>query len=211
MEPRSSEAELARRWDAAYSRRGADGVSWYQQEPRVSLELVDALGLAPSAAVVDVGGGTSAFADRLVARGFRDLTVLDVSPRALVHARRRVGRDAPIDWLQQDLLSWRPERRFDLWHDRAVFHFLVTRADRDRYLETLQAALRADGALVLATFAADGPESCSGLPVARYSAAGLARLLGSDFALVEVRREEHVTPGGAVQPFTWIAGRMRAA
>lgn len=206
---RSTTEELARHWDAAYTARGVQGASWYQAEASFSLELIDALGVTPDAAVVDVGGGASVFAERLAARGFRDVSVLDVSAEALAEARRRAGEGAPIRWLREDLLTWRPERLFDVWHDRAVFHFLVAPADRDRYLATLRAALQPGGAVLLATFAADGPEKCSGLPTARYAASELAAVLGPEFELVEARREEHVTPAGAVQPFTWIAGRIR--
>ena len=202
--------ERAHHWDDVYARRGIEGVSWYQDEPSFSLELVDTLGIPTGAAIVDVGGGASRFAERLAARGFHDITVLDVSAEALTQAHRQAGDDTAIDWLRDDVLRWEPERRFDVWHDRAVFHFLVEPADRDRYLHTLRTALRDGGAVLLATFAADGPATCSGLPVARYSPAALAAALGAGFELVETRREEHVTPSGAGQPFTWVAGRMDA-
>ena len=127
-------------------------------------------------------------------RGFLDVSVLDVSTAALEEARRRVGDAPPVHWLHEDILVWRPEHRFDLWHDRATFHFLVDPEARDAYLATLRSAIRAEGFGVFATFAPDGPESCSGLPVARYSAADLSRLLGAGFDLLETRREEHVTP-----------------
>lgn len=203
--------EQARYWDAAYAGRGARGVSWYQAEPRVSLELIDTLAVGKEDALIDVGGGASTLVDHLVGRGFTDLAVLDVSVAALTEARNRVGEAAPVTWLQEDVSRWRPERRFTLWHDRAVFHFLVTTEDRDAYLRTLRSALRDNGLVVVATFAPDGPEVCSGLPVARYSPADLATLLGAQFELLLTRREEHITPGGMVQPFTWVAGRMRAA
>lgn len=204
--PRTT-GERARHWDAAYTRRGAAGVSWYQAEASISLDLIDALGVRRDAAVVDVGGGASVFAERLVARGFSDVSVLDLSSEALAEGRRHAGEGAPIHWLVEDVLVWRPERRFDVWHDRAVFHFLVDPADRETYLETLRFALQADGVVVLGTFAEDGPERCSGLPVARYSVAELAELLGAEFELVATRREEHVTPGGVTQAFAWVAGR----
>jgi hypothetical protein len=136
--------------------------------------------------------------------------VLDVSRAALVATRQRVGVDIPITFLEEDVLEWHPERRFHLWHDRAVFHFLVDGADRAKYLATLRSAIQPGGSVIMATFALDGPEHCSGLPVARYSADSLGSVLGSDFVVVETRREEHTTPGGGVQPFTWVAARAMA-
>ena len=209
--PQSMTAERARHWDSVYAGSGVRGVSWYQDAPSVSSELIEALGIGRDAAVIDVGGGASTLVDHLVERAFVDVSVLDVSAAALAEARRRVGDAAPVSWLHEDVLVWRPERRFVLWHDRAVFHFLVTSDDRDKYLETLRLAIRAEGFVVLATFATDGPEFCSGLPVARYSVADLTRVLGAAFELLETRREEHITPRGVLQPFTWVAGRMRPA
>ncbi len=207
--PSSTSEEPARHWEAAYAGRGFDGVSWYQHVPRVSLELIAALGVPAGAAVIDVGGGASALVDHLVERDFVDVSVLDLSAAALAEARRRVGDTTDVSWLNEDLLLWRAERRFDVWHDRAVFHFLVATEERDAYLELLRSALRGDGCVVLATFAPDAPERCSGLPVARYTADELAGLLGPGFELVATRREVHTTPTGNTQPFTWVAGRIR--
>jgi ubiquinone/menaquinone biosynthesis C-methylase UbiE len=196
-------------WDAVYDRDDLAGVSWHQREPRVSLELIDALGIGPGEAVVDAGGGTSPLAGRLLDRGFADVTVLDVAERALTAAREELGeRAARVDWVQADVLAWRPDRRFDLWHDRAVFHFFADPDDRARYVDSLRRALVPGGAAVIGTFALDGPPTCSGMPVVRYDAAGLTSALGADIELVTERREEHVTPGGRVQPFAWAALRL---
>jgi 2-polyprenyl-3-methyl-5-hydroxy-6-metoxy-1,4-benzoquinol methylase len=173
----------------------------------MSLELIEALRVPPDAAVVDVGGGASSLVDHLLERGFSDLTVLDISAPALDEVGRRLG-DAPVLLLHEDLLEWRPLRRYDVWHDRAVFHFLVTEPDRRRYIDTLQAAIRPDGLVILATFASDGPEVCSGLPVSRYSADELIQMLGHTFRPLATRREVHITPRGTAQPFTWLAGRI---
>jgi hypothetical protein len=197
----------AAHWDSRYGKAGAQGVSWYQAEPRVSLELIERSQVPAGAGAIDVGGGASVLVDRLVERGFSDLTVLDVSEVALREARERLGATAPVTWLQQDVLEFTPSRRFDLWHDRAVFHFLADPTDRDRYGEVLRSAVAPGGLVLIATFAEDGPEKCSGLPVVRYSADALARALGDGFAVTDTRREEHVTPGGVVQPFTWLAAR----
>jgi SAM-dependent methyltransferase len=207
-EERHPTEEKGRHWDAAYTARGADGVSWHEAEPRISLELIEALRIPRDAAVVDIGGGASQLVDRLVERGFSDLTVLDISASALAEVGSRLG-DSLVLRLHEDLLEWRPLRRYDLWHDRAVFHFLVTETERRRYLETLRAAVRPGGFLILATFALDGPEVCSGLPVCRYSADDLSHILGDSFHPLETRHEAHVTPRGSIQPFTWVAGRIR--
>ncbi|MHB8680641.1 MAG: class I SAM-dependent methyltransferase [Acidimicrobiales bacterium] len=194
-------------WDAAYRDLGTGGVSWAQPEPTVSLELFERLGIGTDAAVLDVGGGASVLVDALIARGFEDVTVLDISQVALDAVRDRIGAEAPADLVRADLLEWTPERRYDVWHDRAVFHFLVDETDRRRYVALLRAALRPGGHAVVATFAMDGPRSCSGLPVARYSTLALTKALGEGFTLVESTTEEHRTPAGVVQPFTWVALR----
>ena len=201
-----SSAERSRHWDDAYSTRGTQGVSWFQSEPTVSLELIVSLGLDVTTPVVDIGGGASVLADRLLGAGFTDVSVLDVSEVALNTGRLRIGGTRSVQWLHEDLLSWSPARRYGLWHDRAVFHFLTDEDDQGVYLETMRSALLPGGSLVLATFAEDGPERCSGLPVSRYSVEHLRARLGSRFDLMVSRRELHTTPGGAVQPFTWIAG-----
>jgi SAM-dependent methyltransferase len=197
-----------------YRTSGVRDVSWYQPEPEVSLELIDELGVGRNDAILDVGGGGSSLAARLLARGFSDITVLDVSSRALQLAREDLGAEAArVHWIARDLLRWSPqrrydlwhERRYDLWHDRAVLHFLVEGAERERYLETLRSATRGGAKVVIGTFAADGPARCSGLPVARYDVDGLASAVGDAFVTRTTRRQEHRTPGGSVQPFTWVA------
>ncbi|MGH9007267.1 MAG: class I SAM-dependent methyltransferase [Acidimicrobiales bacterium] len=185
-------------------------MSWFQEVPTRSLEMIEALGIHTDDPVIDVGGGASTLTDRLVEKGFGDITVLDVAAEALDASRRRLDGTAAVTWLHDDVLSWEPRRRFGLWHDRAVFHFLTDESDRARYLTTLASALRCAGALVLATFAADGPERCSGLPVARYSAAELSEAIGPSFEVVRQGRERHATPSGAVQPFVWLAARRRS-
>jgi hypothetical protein len=200
--------ERAAHWDDAYRALGVESVSWFEPEPTMSLALLDALGVGADDAVLDVGGGASTLVDHLMVRGYGDVTVLDVSVVALDEGRTRVGPDRPVGWLREDLLSWRPPRRYDLWHDRAVFHFLTDPADRRRYLGVLSDGVSAGGSVIMGTFAEDGPESCSGLPVARYSAADLCGELGPFFQPLVCKREVHVTPTGALQPFTWVAGRL---
>ncbi len=204
----AADEDPARHWDEVYRNRGIRGVSWFQSEPQVSLELIEALGVSPAEAIIDVGGGASPLVERLVERGWRDMTVLDISDVALVASRERLPRDAPVTWLHQDLRAWRPTRSYGLWHDRAVFHFLVDSEDRETYFSVLGSAVKAGGSLILATFASGGPSHCSGLPVACYSSDDLASLLADHtFEVVEIRHEDHVSPSGAIQPFVWVAAR----
>ena len=199
----------ATHWDDTYAGREVDEVSWFQAEPHDSLELIDALDIDRDLPVIDIGGGASSLVDRLVARGFTDLTVLDVSEVALRVARTRLGDDPKVEWITSDVLEWEPERPYGLWHDRAVFHFLIDPTDRAAYLATMRAAVPS-GAVVLATFAPDGPDTCSGLPVARYDPDDLAGLL-EGFDVIETRREVHVTPWGTEQPFSFVAARRARA
>ena len=199
----------ARHWDAAY-RHGDATRSWFQQRPLPSLQILDAVGATRGDSLIDVGGGTSHLADALLDRGHTDITVLDVSRTALSTAQRRLGAAAErVDWLAADVLTWQPPRRWDIWHDRAVLHFFTADADVARYLSALDEATSYTGVAILATFAPDGPPSCSGLAVARYDSRQLADLLGDQWRLINHSREEHNTPDGGLQPFTWAAFRRR--
>jgi len=198
--------ERADHWEQVYECNETDEVSWYQSESLMSLDFVDLLGIQPDAGIVDVGGGGSVLVDALLRQGYVDLTVLDISESALEASRRRVGRGAPVKWVVHDLLTWEPDRQYGLWHDRAVFHFLAGN-ETDAYRRLLQQAVAPGGSIIMATFALDGPEWCSGLPVTRYGATQLASFLAPEFTVVEERREVHRTPGGLEQPFTWIAAR----
>jgi SAM-dependent methyltransferase len=195
-------------WNDRYESIGADRVSWFEDRPAVSLELLAALGVGPQHAVIDVGGGAASLVDHLLAAGHSDVTVLDVSAVALGEARTRLGDPAGVTWIEADLLGWRPGRRWDVWHDRAVLHFLTDDSDRATYLDLLRRALVPGGGFVIGTFAEDGPTQCSGLPVRRHSTEDLLDLLG-DVEVVEQRRHVHRTPGDADQAFNWIAGRIR--
>jgi trans-aconitate methyltransferase len=190
-------------WDAAYAEKGADGVSWFAPNATRVLDLLDRLAVPASASVLDAGGGASPLVDGLLTRGHRDITVLDVSAAGLALARQRLGeRATEVDWVVADLRTWHPARTFGIWHDRAVLHFMVTTEDRGAYVEALRAGTAPGSLVVLATFAPDGPDQCSGLPVTRYDAAGLAALLGPEYAPVENGREQHVTPWNTTQAFT---------
>ncbi|MGA9078347.1 MAG: class I SAM-dependent methyltransferase [Acidimicrobiales bacterium] len=197
----------ARHWDAVYAAKATDDVSWFQADPVVSLRLL-AKWASPSGSVVDIGAGTSTLVDSLLDKGWTDVTVLDVSEQALNKVRDRLGsRAGAVRIVAGDVRSWRPSRTFDAWHDRATFHFLVDGPDRDGYVALAGAAVAPGGVVVLATFAADGPTACSGLPTARYDADELSRLFSPAFVLEHAEREEHTTPWGAGQWFTWVVLR----
>ena len=187
-------------WDAIYRSKKPSELGWYQAVPSLSLELIRRVAPA-DAAIIDVGGGASTLVDALVS--FARVTVLDISPAALEQARARVP-DASVQWLCANILSASlPAAAYDVWHDRAVFHFLTSAADRKRYVAQMTHALRPGGHAIIATFAEDGPTRCSGLDVVRYDAEKLASELGPAFDLVDSVREEHVTPNGVRQAFRY--------
>jgi ubiquinone/menaquinone biosynthesis C-methylase UbiE len=192
-------------WETVYATRQPHEVSWFQREAHTSLALIQRVAPDDMAAIIDVGGGASTLVDGLVAAGYRCVTVLDLSHTALELARRRLGTTASgISWLEADILSADlPPASFDLWHDRAVFHFLTAPADRSRYVGQARRIVRPGGYVLVATFAHDGPTRCSGLPVARYTASALHQEFGPAFRPVESAREEHVTPSGARQAFVY--------
>ncbi|HVF03657.1 MAG TPA: class I SAM-dependent methyltransferase [Frankiaceae bacterium] len=193
-------------WDGVFTTKAPDDVSWFQAEPATSLRLLRAYA-PPPASVLDVGSGNGVLPDRLLAGGWPDVTVLDVSAAALDAVRGRLG-DA-VTYAVSDVTAWRPARTYGAWHDRAVFHFLTSFGDVASYVARATAAVAPGGVAVLATFAPDGPEQCSGLPAKRYAAEALAGAFGGAFTLEAAEREEHVTPWGAVQPFTWVVLRRR--
>jgi len=196
--------ERRNHWEDVYATTASTGMSWYERDPATSLRLIEEVAQGLSGPVVDVGAGASLLARGLLDRGFTDLTVLDISDRALFEVRHGLGERAQlVTYVHQDVLTWQPQRQYDVWHDRALFHFLTEPTARDQYVEIAAHAIRAGGALVLATFAEDGPVRCSGLPVSRYSAQDLTDTFSKSFSLVRCEREEHVTPRDVVQPFTW--------
>lgn len=177
-------------------------MSWYQARPETSLGLISRAQKGPKASIIDVGGGASRLVDLLLGAGYERLTVLDLSSVALEKSRARLGsRASLVTWLAADVTTWTPAGMFDIWHDRAVFHFLVNAEHRRRYVAAMTAALPQDGHAILGTFASDGPERCSGLPVARYEPETLAAELGPWLRLVESLHEDHLTPTGRVQRF----------
>lgn len=191
-------------WDGRYRTVGADRVSWFEAEPRQSLALLRMLGAGPSTSVIDIGGGASLLAARLVEQGYRDVAVLDISEEALEVAKNRMTRPDAVNWIQADLLEWMPQRRWHIWHDRATFHFLTDERDRATYRSLLHRAVEPGGGVILATFAENGPSSCSGLPVARYRPERLVDEIGPGFSEIGSGCFEHMTPTGKGQAFSWV-------
>ena len=189
-------------WEQVYAERSPLEVSWYQREPALSLELVRRSGVATDQPIIDVGGGASTLVDSLLRGGYQRVAVLDISARALAHARARLGPAADrVEWYESDVTVFTPPHRFALWHDRAVFHFLTEESARRRYLRSLEQALLPDGQAIIAAFGIGGPTKCSGLDVVQYDTASLEAALGDSFRLVETIDETHLTPRGDTQRF----------
>jgi SAM-dependent methyltransferase len=189
-------------WENVYRAKPENEVSWFQESPAPSLELIEYAGASHASAIIDIGGGASRLVDNLVEEGFENLTVLDLSSAALDTAKSRVGRRAgQVHWVVADVTIWQPVKAYDIWHDRAAFHFLTEESDRAAYVERLNRGLKIGGYAIIGTFALEGPERCSGLQVARYDAASLGQVLGPAFSLVHSLRHEHTTPWGSQQAF----------
>ena len=191
-------------WERIYSEKKPTDVSWYQAHPEYSLAMIEATGAGIEADIIDVGGGASTLVDHLLAAGYQRLSVLDISPTAIAQARERLGiRANKVSWLECDITDYTPGHRFDIWHDRAVFHFLTTTEERSRYLANLKAALKPGGHAIIATFAEDGPAECSGLEVVCYNPESLSNTVGDGLHLVETRLERHRTPHGGIEDFVY--------
>jgi SAM-dependent methyltransferase len=197
-------------WENVYSTKGEKEVSWFEDSPTISLDLIRLTGVSSSTSIIDIGGGASRLVDALVDEGFEAVTVLDLSKEALATARARLGaRGAKVRWVVADVTTWEASETYDVWHDRAAFHFLTEPEDRAAYAARISRAVRPGGHVIIGTFAPDGPEHCSGLPIVRHDAASLGEMLGSGFELVESRRQGHQTPMGATQRFQF--SRFRRA
>ena len=198
-----------RHWETVYRTKDVHEVSWFQSEARRSLDLITRVSPDRSAPIIDVGAGASVLVDDLLAAGYLDVSVLDVSEAALEISRGRLGTDAAkVKWMRADVRRAQlDEGAYAVWHDRAVFHFLTDAADRAAYVEQVRRAVKPGGYVLVATFAEDGPEYCSGLPVVRYSAEGLHSEFGTDFQLVRSEHEDHRTPAGGEQSFLYCLCR----
>ncbi len=197
-----SDTNVRTHLERIYSTKDESEVSWFQATPTTSLALITGNGLSLDSSIIDIGGGASRLIDALLDAGFFNVTVLDIAEAALERAMKRLGSRAPsVEWVVADITRWTPSERYDIWHDRAVFHFLTERKDRLAYRKALLKAVNPRGMAIFGTFALDGPEQCSGLPVMRYSPESLAEELDGDLRLLDSLMESHVTPGGALQRF----------
>jgi len=194
---------VSEHWDNAYASKGEAELSWFQEFPEHSLALIRKHTADKTVGIIDVGGGAARLVDHLLEIGYSDVSVLDISRVGMDQAKDRLGQAADrVNWIVVDITQWRPNRTWMIWHDRAVFHFLVDPTDQELYIEALSAATRVGATIIIATFALDGPDKCSGLPVQRYSAKTLGMQLGVGFRLLEQAKETHLTPGGVQQHFS---------
>ena len=192
-------------WEKIWSKDNPQQVGWYQESPAVSLDLIEKTGIGLDARILDVGGGASTLVDGLLDRGFANIEVLDLSDSAFVHSRTRLGaRSERVRWTAQDVTAFRAAQPIDLWHDRAVLHFLTRESDRQLYVQSLTDSIAPNGHAIIATFAVDGPKKCSGLEVVRYGPRELNALLGESFQLLEIVHETHLTPGNTKQRFSYF-------
>ncbi|HKD47879.1 MAG TPA: class I SAM-dependent methyltransferase [Rhizomicrobium sp.] len=197
-------------WDDTYRAKDETRVSWFQETPGRSLALIEAAAPDKDLPILDVGGGTSRLAGALLDRGYSDLSVLDISEVALDCAKGRLGdRAARVSWITTDVTQWVPARQWQVWHDRALFHFLTEDSAQQAYVTALARGTRPGASVIIAGFSPSGPERCSGLPVIRHSTAGLAECLGKNFTLVGETREIHRTPAGTDQDFLYVSFRRQ--
>ena len=196
-------------WENVYLEKKPEEVSWFQQHAHLSLKWIFETNMPKTASIIDVGGGDSRLVDDLLENGYRNITVLDLSVHALSRANARLGNHgSTVKWVEANITEASlPEGVYDLWHDRAVFHFLISRADRSVYINTMLRALKPNGRIIMATFAEDGPTKCSGLPVMRYSAIKLHAELGESVELLQYKDETHITPSGNTQKFVYCEFR----
>jgi len=198
-------SETKEHWERVYQSKLPDEVSWYQKKPRLSLSLIEHASLSRDAAIIDIGGGASSLVDHLCDKGYGNVSVLEISANALAHSKSRLGSRAEnVQWYEEDVTHFEPTRRFALWHDRAVFHFLTDKTDRERYMHTVQQALEPGGHLIIMTFAIDGPKKCSGLDIVQYDADRLVKETGPGFELLETGDDFHSTPAGQQQKFAYF-------
>ena len=192
-------------WEHIYEKKGPTQVSWYQEYAQFSLQYIRNTGIRKTDHIIDVGGGASTLVDDLIADRFQHITILDISGTALQLAQQRLGSQAAnVNWIEADITQVNlPYQQYDVWHDRAVFHFLTQPAERQQYIDTVRHAVRRGGHVIVATFAVDGPDHCSGLEVMRYDPEGLHSEFGDSFDLVDSTREIHHTPFGTEQRFIY--------
>lgn len=199
-------AELKEHWEKIYDTKQPDEVSWFQPYPKTSIEFVELFKLPKDVAIIDIGGGDSNFVDALIAEGYEDITVLDISAKAIERARKRLGEKAQmVKWIVSDVTKFNPEKRYTFWHDRAAFHFLTTNELADKYVETAKKGILKNGYLVLGTFSETGPDKCSGLEVRKYSQESMSNKFEGGFKRIKCIEEEHHTPFNTTQNFVFCS------
>jgi ubiquinone/menaquinone biosynthesis C-methylase UbiE len=193
-------------WEKVFETKADSEKSWFQPYPETSVQFIMDLNIPKDAAIIDVGGGDSYLADVLLQEGYKDITVLDISAKALQNARKRLGKKANrIKWVESDVLSFHPEKKYDCWHDRAVFHFVTDKKNITAYKKQIAGSVKGKGKLIVGTFSEKGPEKCSGLPVHRYSQQQLTRALSQNFKKIKCIEEIHQTPFNTSQSFTFCS------
>jgi 2-polyprenyl-3-methyl-5-hydroxy-6-metoxy-1,4-benzoquinol methylase len=191
-------------WDKVYQTKKLTEVGWYQPVPQTSLDFVQEHAKSKQSRIIDIGGGDSFLTDYLLSEGYQDLTVLDISEKAITRAQKRLGSKAKhVKWVVSDITQYKTKGQFDIWHDRAAFHFLTEDKDVDAYLNILNSALQPGGIFILGTFSDNGPMMCSGLNITQYSEEEITQLLGSAFEKIKCINPDHITPGGSVQNYTF--------
>jgi len=197
-------------WDKIYSEKSEKGVSWYQEHPVKSLEMINELNLSKNAPIIDIGGGDSRLVDHLLNQGFMNITVLDISKVSLEKLKARLGNIGErVKFVNADVTTFNPRTQFDLWHDRATFHFLTQLQEIEKYLEVVTKSLSPSGNLILSTFSKNGPDKCSGLPVHQYSETELKQLFQKYFWNTKCFEDVHVTPWGSTQSFVYCGFKKR--
>ncbi|MBB6462730.1 class I SAM-dependent methyltransferase [Flammeovirga kamogawensis] len=198
-------------WENIYTTKALENVSWYQRIPITSLDFIDRATLTKDNAIIDVGGGDSFLIDHLLDLSYTDLSVLDISKQALLRAQKRLGAEkaAKINWIEADASNFKSQKKFDLWHDRAAFHFLTDETEIENYVKTVKELIKTDGIIVIGTFSENGPTKCSGIPIKQYSVTELAKVFEKDFELINTQIIDHKTPFNTVQNFSFCCLRKR--
>lgn len=197
-------------WEKIYKSKEIDEVSWYQEKPLVALDFIESFKLKKDATIIDIGGGDSLLADHLLAEGYKNITVLDISEEALEKAKKRLGKKADgMEWIVADITRFDPKQQYDVWHDRAALHFLTNENEINNYVKTLQKSVKDNGYVILGTFSEKGPEKCSGIKVKQYSLSEMADLLKDEFEIMQCENVDHVTPTGDVQNFSFCRFRRK--
>jgi len=199
------EKNIKEHWDTIYKTKQSDEVSWTQEVPTVSLEFIHKFKIPKNASIIDIGGGDSKLVDFLIAEGYSNISVLDISEASIQRAKDRLGKDAAkVKWIVTDILDFKPTEKYDLWHDRAAFHFQTDKDKIEKYLHIVRHAV--DGMVIIGTFSVDGPKKCSGLEIKQYDENGMKeKFEDADFENIECKREDHVTPSGAIQNFVFCS------